>query len=725
MAVVQTIVVDMSTRGANPVAYTHQNDEWRTFHFEMYNNGEAVDMTGWSCKVGAILPSNDGGYRVIAGNQMDIASINGNTVSATLGPPYTSKAGNGVLTLIFTTDTGHTIRPINIDFRIQESADGPDVIARASDFPATLEEIVDDWLVENGADNLAAWFDDAITAEDLETYINAWLDDHPEATTTVQDGAITDAKLSAALNYKVSNHPYINVATMVNGTLTNSNIESAILAALEISEYIYIPSGDYEFNVEITSDCSMLLDDDCFISSAKALPCIYAHDCSFNLVGGNVYSGENNSSRTPIGSGTRHGVIFFERCHDSSVVGLQSSHSKHNGVVWIYQTDNFTMERCSFNNMLRCGLFIGGHSHNVTVKNCRFEDSKPLEGQDYCYFVYTGLTSGYSDRTPVNGLVYENNYGKTSMDCAFDSHGARNVIIRNNTILDTVNAITAYNDNLRETRPTGWTMDNVLIENNYVDSTRTIPTGTEYPHPCLFIGASNYNTKTESPDNYATFDDFKNCIVRNNYFRTANDYQYGALYFDSSNRNLVFENNTIELYEGAVARIRFNRSIGFVFRNNFSKGIQPTVVFRQAYGEMSGNIGFSYDYALTHVCYIKGLSNYFIGELMPPTIQSGDIYYQNGVKICTNYGVRERITYDTAIKTFSITVTDGVAEVASNVYIPKLALSLTGAATVNAYIKDVIDLEHFSIIDGNGDPIADGTYTATIRDALTASISST
>lgn len=199
MAVVQTIIVDMSTRGANPVAYTHQNDEWRTFHFEIYNNGEAVDMTGWSCKVGAILPSNDGGYRVIAGDQMDIASINENYASATLGPPYTSIAGNGILTLIFTTATGHTIRPINVALKIQKSADGPDVIAGASDFPATLEEIVDDWLDENGADNLAAWFDDAITAEDLETYINAWLDNHPEATTTVQDGSVTMAKLNAAV----------------------------------------------------------------------------------------------------------------------------------------------------------------------------------------------------------------------------------------------------------------------------------------------------------------------------------------------------------------------------------------------------------------------------------------------------------------------------------------------------------------------------------------------
>lgn len=38
-----------------------------------------------------------------------------------------------------------------------------------------------------------------IDDEKIEQFVDAWLDDHPEATTTVQDGAITRAKLAAAL----------------------------------------------------------------------------------------------------------------------------------------------------------------------------------------------------------------------------------------------------------------------------------------------------------------------------------------------------------------------------------------------------------------------------------------------------------------------------------------------------------------------------------------------
>lgn len=46
---------------------------------------------------------------------------------------------------------------------------------------------------------LQCYFD---MSENAEEYINRWLENHPEATTTVQDGAITEAKLSSSLSLK-------------------------------------------------------------------------------------------------------------------------------------------------------------------------------------------------------------------------------------------------------------------------------------------------------------------------------------------------------------------------------------------------------------------------------------------------------------------------------------------------------------------------------------------
>lgn len=43
------------------------------------------------------------------------------------------------------------------------------------------------------------------TDEQVDTAVNDWLDDHPEATTTVQDGSLTEAKLTDATQLKVLN----------------------------------------------------------------------------------------------------------------------------------------------------------------------------------------------------------------------------------------------------------------------------------------------------------------------------------------------------------------------------------------------------------------------------------------------------------------------------------------------------------------------------------------
>ena len=495
----------------------------------------------------------------------------------------------------------------------------------------------------------------------------------------------------------------VNIAGMVDGELTSENIAEAIGLALTQSSYIYIPSGEYSFNVNIMDDCTIYMDEQCFISSATADPVIHAQNCSINIIGGNILNGEDDDSRVAIAN--KRGLIFLEGCHDSSIVGVNSPYSKANSVIWIKDCENFILEQSTFSNMLRAAMFICGHCVNVTVRNCKFTNSVPLSGQDYCYFVYTGSMLLTDNFEPVDGLVYESNYCSGSEDCALDTHGARNVIIRNNTVLDTVCAITAYNDNKRVTRPAGWKMENILIENNYCDSTRQNAQGRSYPHPFLFIGASNNET--------ALYDEFRNCIVRNNVFRTANNFEYGAIFNDVVSRNLIYENNTFKFYEGAVSPITFRRSFGSAFKNNRLEDGSASIYFRQFFGEVSGNVGFRYDWSPDFVSYVKGLNNIF-PEIIAPTHRTGDVFWSNGLKICTSYGICARVQYADDIKTFNVTVANGIATVENNVYIPHLALTLSGVGS--AYIKDVIDATRFLIVDRNKTPIADGSYTATIKD---------
>lgn len=284
----QTIIVDISTRGANPVAYTHQGDTGRTFFAEIYENGEAFAVAGYTIKVGAILPA-DRGYTVIAGNDMVTATkTNDNTTNKiyfTLSDKYSLKAGNGILTLIFTSNTGtpSTIRPINIDLRIQKSADADDTIAGASDFPEGLEAIAEEVFQEylstylppvapssSAAANKAA--DAKLTGEaldDLKSDLSAvndllsFLDIKRETYATVKGHNIiaTGISLQNGKTYIARWTLSEAVSATSYGYILDSNNQNiftgttAILAGNTVLEKKIIPSQDYDnLTAEIYTD---------------------------------------------------------------------------------------------------------------------------------------------------------------------------------------------------------------------------------------------------------------------------------------------------------------------------------------------------------------------------------------------------------------------------------------------------------------------------------------
>ena len=144
----QTIRVDLSTNKVIPLAFTHQNDTARTLEFSMYNKGMPYTMTGNTVKFAYKSPIVDGAYTVITGSGMASGTVSGNKVTVTLPQTYTAISGVGMLTMIITPTSG-TVRPVNIKLVVQRAADGADVIASASDFPTTLEEIAEDWMEDN------------------------------------------------------------------------------------------------------------------------------------------------------------------------------------------------------------------------------------------------------------------------------------------------------------------------------------------------------------------------------------------------------------------------------------------------------------------------------------------------------------------------------------------------------------------------------------------------
>jgi len=63
----------------------------------------------------------------------------------------------------------------------------------------------------------------------IESAVSAWLDDHPEATTTVEDGSITEAKLAASLSAVISGKQTAPAAIGTSGQVLglNDNLQPA------------------------------------------------------------------------------------------------------------------------------------------------------------------------------------------------------------------------------------------------------------------------------------------------------------------------------------------------------------------------------------------------------------------------------------------------------------------------------------------------------------------
>ena len=103
------------------------------------------------------------------------------------------------------------------------------------------------------------------TDEQAETYIGEWLDDHPEATTTVQDGAITTAKLAdGAVTYKKMSSGAITDPQLVSVTLdhwVNGGFNTPDGTAIDNPGYIRnsTPFGISTGTVRVTCDANYLM----------------------------------------------------------------------------------------------------------------------------------------------------------------------------------------------------------------------------------------------------------------------------------------------------------------------------------------------------------------------------------------------------------------------------------------------------------------------------------
>lgn len=534
----------------------------------------------------------------------------------------------------------------------------------------------------------------------VENAVSDWLDDHPEATTTVLDQSITKAKLSTTLIDELKGKSMIDVRDFVSGTLTGSNLNSAIQNALEVGSTIYIPAGTYvDPLIVVQKSCTIVMDEECELQTTTAHPALEIYGTEENPVKCSIYGGKvsagdadfgryrtdrtDQTKRNYLYSGqtpyydpdnnkwySDHAIIELTGVSGATIEGLYCPYSKMSAVIQIngerrqapdvnpplsYTTvdvggatyncyirdqsldktftreagvehwryghpcKNVEIRNCRFENVLMSAIHVLYYNENIIIRGCAFKNSFAKYSDSYCYFVYTGAVQLFHFFVPPTGLIYEYNTCETSEDCALDTHGASNVVFRGNRMIDCPCSMTAYNDDSRVRRPRSWwgdswkdwAMENILVENNYCWS--QYDTTDRYSHALLFLGEGNahrnqtYTTSSEHTytNNPGSLNNFRNCIVRNNYLSRKNDcvpitatHTYPnrtyILSFNNGGRHIIVENNVIDGQgQQDVCAFQLGNLLDFKLINNQLVNAESFYRIRiyNSLGEISGNSG--------------------------------------------------------------------------------------------------------------------------------------
>lgn len=540
---------------------------------------------------------------------------------------------------------------------------------------------------------------------------------------------------------------WADVSHFVDGDLTSDNFNTAIKNALLVSHNLYIPDGEFDVRYTFSDipDLKLLLSDNCIFRTDDEYSALTFENCSFEMYGGQGICGQPSNDRVYIHNhrNDNFSIVTLENCSNSLISDFKCLCSKTGSVILIHQCHYIRVTNCEFKNLLNSAIHILEYNKNVEIDNCSFMNIKyastvnedmSVNDSYYCYAVYTGRYSVPTDvkQEPPDGLIYRNNYVYNSEDSGLDTHGATNVIIENNTVINTVVAITAYNDNRRAARPDDWVMLNVTVQNNFCSSNKR--KNPRWSHPFFLLGSAAVETADEDPTFSMGYFEFSNCTVKNNYIKSANNMGTIVSFNAGACRNVELVDNVIDCTDSGSRPYNILRLINFSFTRNVVLNNSLSARCYGSYGVYEDNEGCTVNIESGY-SYVKGLDGKKIGVATPQCVQVGDTFYLNNtLRKSATYGVRlidSRLSESSRHRLYHIRLTNMHAVCydpsleeftpISHRLIPYLAIILTnidtGTRTTTCYVKSVDTFNGFYVYKA-GTALPDGDYTVEPRIAI-------
>ena len=177
---VENFTLDMAPGGIAPVLNVSQGDTGRAYTADMYWGGASYDVSGLTVRLRGRKRDNtvfDYALPAPSGTQVSFDLHDKEQVAII--------PGNVECELVFTDSDSRVVGTANFTIIVEEAPYDPD--APSESVIPGIEDLIESTI---GGDVPAA--------------VESWLDEHPEATTTVQDGAISYRKLDANLKSSVN-----------------------------------------------------------------------------------------------------------------------------------------------------------------------------------------------------------------------------------------------------------------------------------------------------------------------------------------------------------------------------------------------------------------------------------------------------------------------------------------------------------------------------------------